>query len=355
MAHINPGLRIAHRGAGSLQIGVGPGGLVVEGLDEREEAFIAMLATGRGAPDPRQEAARAGIGEARAVELLAALEPVLFPTEAGEGSTGIRSERLRPEERRLAALHHRPADTLLGRREHAVVRINGLGRTGAALAQALVAAGVGTMLLQDDAVVRLADVGPGGYRMADIGMPRSAAVRRALLSLDPACQPHIVHAGSAASEDFHLLDLVVHCGHDTVDAATSAALMRRDQPHLLVLHREQDGTVGPLVLPGVGACAECVERHRADADPQWLGVCASLAGGEEPGEDAPSALSLAGAAARAALVFLDGVHAPAALSAVLTLRASDAAWSRTEYTAHPGCGCQFQRQALAMISNTASP
>ncbi|WP_427018700.1 ThiF family adenylyltransferase [Pseudarthrobacter sp. P1] len=353
VVQINPGLRVVRRSAGCMQIGVGPGGLIVEGLSSPEEDFVGALAVGTA--DPLAASTRLGITPERALHLLQMLAPALFAEPSAPPIPGLRGERLAPEERLLRAVHHAPADELLACRGRAVVRITGLGRTGAALAQALVGAGVGTVLLEDDAVVGAADVGPGGYRISDIGMPRSAAVRRQLLGLDPGCQPHVLHSGSEAGSVFHLLDLVVHCGHDTLDPAASAELMRRDQPHLLVLLREQDGTVGPLVLPGATACAECVERHRADADPQWLGLCASLSRSPALGEDAPTALSLAGAAARAALLFLDGGAAPAALSAVLTLRAADGGWSRREYLPHPDCGCQFQRQALAMISSTASP
>jgi len=356
MAIINPGLRVVRRDATTLQLGIGPGGVLVEGLSAADTDFIAALRAGIPDDGVLAAAARLGLPAERAQELCDTLSPMLF-TDQQTRVSGFRGERLLPERLALAALHHRPSPDLMARRERAVVRVIGLGRTGAALVLALVSAGVGTVLLEDDRLVGAADVSPGAYRLADIGMVRSAAARRHLLSVDPGCHPHAVHTDDRGGPDFKRLDLAVLVGHDAVGAAAGARLMGSERPHLYVLLREQDGMVGPLVVPGATACADCVERHRGSGDPQWFTVCEQLvtgSAGSQP-ETAALATALAGTAAAQALLFLDGVNQPSTWSAVMTLHGSDGRWSRQEFGPHPDCGCQFQRQALATISSTASP
>lgn len=334
MTTINPGLRLVRRTATSAQIGVGPGGIVIDGLNEADFAFLAALRGGIPEGAVVERAGRCGVPPERALEICAALSGLLF-TDAELRTEGYRAERLLPETTALLALHHAPSRGYMARREHGVVQVLGLGRTGAALAQVLVGAGVGTVLLEDDRAVTAVDVGPGAFRLSDIGLLRSVAVRRHLLAVDPSCHAHVVHAGGAGGPDPRCLDLAIAVGHDAVGAALSSRLMGSDRAHMFVLVREQDGTVGPLVVPGSTACGECVERHRGSGDAQWLQVCGQLAA--------------------AALVFLDGVNRPSAWSSVLTFHPDDGRWSRREFAPHPACGCQLQRQALETISSTASP
>ncbi|RAN79227.1 hypothetical protein B5P43_14990 [Bacillus sp. SRB_336] len=364
MTTINPGLRMVTRGGGSIQIGVGPGGTIVDGLQPADLRFVEALR--QGVPDGQSLAtARAcGLDEARAKDICASLRGVLVSD--GELRTqGFRAERLRPEHSSLLGLHRGSSRGYMERRERGVVHVIGLGRTGAALALVLASAGVGTVLLEDDGPVSAVDVSPGSFRLADIGLPRSAAVRRHLLALDPRCHAHVVHAGGSGAPDMRCLDLAVVVAHDAVGAETSARFMSTDRPHLVVLVREQDGTVGPLVLPGDTACAECVERQRGANDPLWLRMCEELAKGGGPAqaqgaqhrglEDAALSAALAGTAAAQTLLFLDAVNRPSAWSAVLTFHRDNGRWSREEFTVHPDCGCQLQSHALETIARTASP
>ncbi|MCQ9163115.1 MULTISPECIES: TOMM precursor leader peptide-binding protein [unclassified Arthrobacter] len=366
MTIINPGLRMVARGPGSIQIGVGPGGTIIDGLQPADLLFIQELR--RGIPDGQAMAAAkaCALEAARAAEICASLRGILV-SDGELRMQGFRAERLRPEHSALLGLHHGQSRDYMDRREHGLVHVMGLGRTGAALALVLASAGVGTLLLEDDRTVTAADVSPGSFRLADIGLPRSAAVRRHLLSLDPRCHAHVLHTGGLGSPDMRCLDLAVVVAHDAVGSETAARFMSTDRPHLLVLVREQDGTVGPLVLPGETACAECVERHRGAGDPQWLQVREQLAAGSgpeaaRPGQEPPPGLedaalstALAGTAAAQALLFLDAVNRPSTWSAVLTFHHDNGRWSREEFAVHPECSCQLQRQALETISNTASP
>lgn len=364
MTTINPGLRMVRRGPHGVQIGVGSGGLILDGLLDSELAFVQALR--QGVPDA-QVPARAfalGVEKQRAGEICAVLAGLLF-SDAELHTQGFRAERLQPERSALLGLHQGSCQSFMSRREHGVIHLIGLGRTGATLAAVLVSAGVGTLLLEDDLPVTATDIGPGSFTLSDIGLARSVSVRRHLLRLDPSCQAHIVHDGGAGGPSLRCLDLAVVVGHDAVPAATAARFMAAERPHLLVLVREQDGTVGPLVVPGVTACAECVERHRSVHDALWLEVCNQLAAAPEPSadrrsraellENAALATTLAGTAAAQVLLFLDAVNQPCSWSSVMTFHPNNGRWTQQDFHAHPDCGCQWQSQSLTTIPSTASP
>ncbi|MCZ0993496.1 hypothetical protein O1L44_10795 [Streptomyces noursei] len=72
--------------------------------------------------------------------------------------------------------------------------------------------------------------------------------------------------------------------------------------------------VGPLVVPGVSACAGCDELRRTDAEPAWPRLLAQWRSGRGtpavPACDASLATAVAGLAAIQALAFLDGEPSP---------------------------------------------
>ncbi|MHA7175442.1 ThiF family adenylyltransferase [Arthrobacter sp. Sr24] len=364
MTAVNPALRMVSRGAHSIQIGLGPAGLILEGLQSTDVAFVKALR--RGIPDDTvmSSAVELGVPAARAQEICTMLAPVLCH-DAELSTQGYREERLRPDRTALLGLYLDSARKRLAQRQQNVVHVVGLGRTGATLTGALANAGVGTLLLEDDSPVTASDVSPSAYSKADIGIPRSLALRRHLTALDPLTRIHMVHDGGAGGPSLASLDLGVLVGFDSAAAELTSRFLGTERPHLLVLHREQDGTVGPLVVPGATACADCVERQRSGPDSQWLQddggepsnePSNGPASGHSAGrlEASATSLALAGTAATQALLFLDGVNQPSAWSAVMSFHAGSGRWTEQDFSPHPDCGCQWQNQP-ATISKTASP
>ena len=348
---INPGLRMVEFAAGSVQFGLGAGGLVLDGTGESDRQFLRRLRQGFDASD--LDAVRAGCGlEAdRAALLLAALAPVLVPDTGGERLSGLRADRLAPDARHWSAVYAADGEGLLAARSRCVVQIIGLGRTGAALATALTAAGVGTLLLEDPAVVSPADVGSGAFRITDIGLTRGQAVRRAARQIDPTVACHLLPGETAeqgAAGIFpRVLNLAIYLDRDVADPRVAAALMSRGHPHLSVLVREHDTLIGPLVVPGQTSCLGCVELHRADADPTWPEVVARLtstpgtASARGQAGEVSQSVAAAGLAAIQALLFLDGRNQPGSFSAVLRLESGDGTLTRHDYPPHPDCGCML--------------
>lgn len=364
MTTINPALRMVRRNEQSVQIGMGHGGLILSGLQTADVDFLEALRVGIPDGQVLDVAVALGMSVLRAQEMCTKLAKMLF-TDADLAARGHRSERLFPERSAMLSLYQGPCKTIVERRERSVVHLVGLGRTGAALAAVLAASGVGTFLLEDDAVVTASDVSPGAHRVEDIGVARSLSVRRHLRRVDPAVQAHVMHDGGIGGPSVASLDLAVVVGHDAVPARTAARFLAAEKPQLFVLLREQDGTLGPLVVPGETACSDCVEWHRSSRDPQWREICQKLSTPVEPWpahkprherqETLALATVLAGAAATHALLFLDGINRPSSWSAVLSFHPDTGQWTQQEYPTHPQCGCQWQDQPCATISSTASP
>jgi hypothetical protein len=93
------------------------------------------------------------------------------------------------------------------------------------------------------------------------------------------------------------------------DPAAAEELVRGGQPHLYAGVVEATGFVGPLVLPGATACAECLMLGRSEREPTWPLVVAQWRSARRsavPACDVALAMVVAGAAASYALSFLDG-------------------------------------------------
>ncbi|WP_146361394.1 ThiF family adenylyltransferase [Arthrobacter yangruifuii] len=356
---INPGIHVLEVSPGARQLGIGPGSLLLRNLQDADAAFLAVLR--QGVPDGTEQEAAAGLSlpPERAASLLQVLDPLLVPHDGtADPIPSLRSERLFPDSQRLSSAYRVNGEESIRRRATAAVSVDGLGRAGALLARTLASAGIGTLMLADPAVVSPADVG-AAYAMTDIGMNRAAAVKRHLFRVDPTVQVLTVSAVRGGQVPASV-DLAV-----TVRAVGSIASERQQEqadgsvPRLIVTAQEAGWDIGPLVVPGLTPCLECLDRHRADTDPGWYAAAGALGQRQEQasassassaapsgpeGEELSGSVIAAGAAAMAALVFLDGINQPAVLSAVLQLRTSDGYPQLKKLDYHPACGCRLQRR-----------
>ncbi|MER1996579.1 MAG: ThiF family adenylyltransferase [Arthrobacter sp.] len=348
---INPGIYVLDLGTDRRQFGLGEGALLLAGLTAADLSFIGALRGG--IPDGGELAAggAAGLDSRRVEQLLQALSPVLL---AHPGSRPLlpplREERLRPDGERLSAVYGRDALAALALRGGAVVEVLGLGRCGALAARILAAAGVGTVLLGDAAVVSPSDVGPA-YALTDIGMPRYQAVKRQLYRIDPTVRvlqvPWPADPMKAAAVDLAIL------ASEQPAPLRSLPGEKLERPHLAVSVQQYGYQVGPLVVPGSTPCLGCLDRHRGDADPGWYAPAAAPVSADAApppgpgGEETASAAFAAAAAAGQALSFLDGAAQPVTWSAVLQLRAADGHVGLEPLAFHPECGCRLQSAEAA--------
>ncbi len=338
---IRPGLYRLWRAPGRLQIGLDARlGTVVDGLTAQDEYLISLLDGSLGLKGLLQRARRLGMPAARVHELLDVLREadLIVPRrtttqELGRLDDDAR-ELLEPDARTLAITY--PVgdgwDVVLGRRERSVAVV-GAGRTGLALACNLARAGVGTVLLDDDTHVGVADLAPGGYRAEDLGRRRD----RAAAGLLAECWPHVrTHVA-----DRHRPDLLVLVGHGGVDPRRTETLMREDVPHLAVVLREQSAVIGPLVRPGSSACLRCLDLHRRDRDPEWPRLVPQLPGVAQDAEETALAALASSLATAQALAHLDGRVTPACLDATIETCLPDGLVAVRPWSTHPECGCTW--------------
>lgn len=115
--------------------------------------------------------------------------------------------------------------------------------------------------------------------------------------------------------------------------------LRRDVPHLAVVHEGGAVRLGPFVEPGAGGCLRCIELHRRDADASWPVIAAQLAvTSAQPLEPAVLALVAAHAAALVDERIRRGATALAEASVSVSLAPRLPESER--HAPHPECGCR---------------
>lgn len=215
------------------------------------------------------------------------------------------------------------------------VGIIGLGPTGLTLAAGLAAAGVGTLILNDDAPVRSVDVGAAGYRWSDVGMPRTLAAARVI---------HDVAPGIATTDNGTDPDLVISVDQDVPDLVRAATLLVHGIRHLSIVVGFSQIVVGPLTQT-TGPCLHCVYLHQSDDDPRWPQVVdATQAQPERPqrAESGPVSGVAGNLAAAWVLGELDGRKQSDGTA--WKIPATDAIPRSWIWPIHPHCGCTHLRK-----------
>ena len=304
---LRAGLPVLRRGADEVQLGTDPR-WAVRLTHLRPGEVEALLVLGPTTDEPRLAALVADLALAGLV--VADDTPDAQPEDLAQGL-------LRPDDDPAARRRRRGA---------ACVGVVGLGPTGLGVALGLAAAGVGTVLLDDERPVRPGDVGAAGYRWSDSGRPREPVAARLLHDVAPA-----VDTDGPATPSV----LVVVEGA-AADPARGERLVSLGVTHLSVVVREADTVVGPLVVPGAGPCLRCLDLHRADLDPAWPLLLSQLVG-TQPAEPGPVAAVAAGLAVAATLAVVDGTPPPVGRTWEVGL--PDAVPRERTWTTHARCGC----------------
>ena len=331
---LKPGVRRVWRGAHILQLGHSAEHAVL--IDSDDDAVWALLTSLDGQHTLGDLLAVTGLPPHDVAALLAQLTDAGLLDDAALSSRPLagvskgRRAQLQPEHDAAVWAASDPGGgaRAFQQRRAASVEVRGLGRIGASLALLLHAAGVGTLLLHDDALVTETDVAPGSHRLVDVSRARQDALR-----------DRIPAGRRAASQrpDLVVLADAAHRDHRTV----AEILVRADQPHLLVDVIEGVGHVGPLVLPGVSSCIRCSDLHRADRDALWPTVAAQLV---DTPRETPSAVmtsAVASLAVSSILQFL-GEHSCAVVDGELVVSPPDHLTRRRHLPPHPSCGCAWR-------------
>ncbi|MFI1679628.1 ThiF family adenylyltransferase [Streptomyces sp. NPDC020607] len=355
---LKPALRRGWRDLSTVQFGVAPAHALVLGpMDTATSSFLTLLDGTRGVPLLREEGRRMGLPDGHVDRLLGELSRAgLLDDSTGGGPAadalrerGESLDRLRGDVASLSLLSPEPGDAIakVAARRTVRVRVQGAGRVGAVVASLLAGAGVGRVEVRDGGQVRPWDVAPGGLPAESVGERRDTAARRMVRQAVPGRPPRQSRPSRQAAErEGADLSLVIIAPRDGLDAyapspAATEELLASGTPHLYAGVLEGTGVVGPLVLPGTTACAECLFRQRAERDPTWPRMLAQWRSGHSrhvPACDLALSTSVAGLAAGHALTFLDG--GPSACAGVrYTASVPGFEWLSSPIWPHPSCSC----------------
>ncbi|MEV0257552.1 TOMM precursor leader peptide-binding protein [Streptomyces sp. NPDC050732] len=350
---LKPALRRGWRDLSNVQFGVAPAHALVLGpMDTATSSFLTLLDGTRGVPLLREEARRMGLPDGHVHRLLGELSRAGLlddSTGGGPAADALRArgevmDRLRADLASLSLLSSEPGDAMAkaAARRAMRVRVQGAGRVGAVVASVLAGAGVGRVDVLDGGHVQPWDVAPGGLPAESVGERRDTTARRIVRQSAPGRPPR----RSAEPEGAAGLSLVIIAPRDGLDAyapapAAAEELLASGTPHLYAGVIEGTGVVGPLVLPGTTACAECLFRQRADRDPTWPRMLAQWRSGparQVPACDLALSTSVAGLAAGRALAFLDsGSSAGAGVRWMASVPGFE--WHSSPIWPHPSCSC----------------
>nr|WP_234527634.1 TOMM precursor leader peptide-binding protein [Streptomyces sp. MH191]MCF0100901.1 hypothetical protein [Streptomyces sp. MH191] len=323
---VKPALRRGWRDLNTVQFGMAPAHAMVVGpVDTATGSLLGLLDGTRGLPLLRDEGRRMGLPDGHVDTLVERLSASGLLDDAKGGGPEAADLRERKEV---------------------------LDRLRPDLASLLAGAGVGEVDVRDIGRVEPWDVAPGGFPAESVGERRDEAARRAVRRAAPDRPPGRRAAGSPGEGCADPgLDLVVLAPRDGLavhapDPAAVEPLLASGTPHLYAGVVEGTGVVGPLVVPGETACADCLDRHRRDRDETWPRLVAQWRSGRpRPGQacDLALASAVASLAAGHALTFLDG-ETPASAGARWEAAVPRFDWHARPVWAHPGCPCGAARK-----------
>ncbi|WP_198540042.1 TOMM precursor leader peptide-binding protein [Streptomyces sp. CT34] len=367
---LKPALRRGWRDRETVRFGVAPAHAVVVGpVDIATGSFIELIDGTRTMRQLVEEGASLDVTPERArgvVDRLGAAGLLEAPTAGGPAADAVRADgpafaRLRPDLASLSVRHREAGGPLgrMGARRTVRVKVKGAGRVGAQIAALLAASGIGRVDVVDGGTVEPWDVVPGGPSAGQVGERRDAAARRLVRESSPwSRRPR--PAGPVTESGEPGISLVVIAPRDGLgayapDPVRAEPLLTAGIPHLYVGVVEGTGVVGPLVVPGVSACAGCDELRRTDAEPAWPRLLAQWRSGRGspamPACDAALATAVAGLASVQATTFLDG-EPPPCTGARMELPLPCASVRTVRIAPHPDCGCgaaAAQRTADASV------
>lgn len=315
----DPGLRLAphavvlRRSTTELQIGVGPSVVVPVGYDR----VVRALADGASPEHLRHLASADDLRPAAVADLLAALDD--------------------------ARLLQSPSP-VAGR----AVRVVGAGPLASRTADALAAAGFGT--------VYLAEL-PGRTPPDEPGRPRRTGRRRheqadraervellatALAAAHPATRVRRTRHFAQPEGDAVTVTVVVADGPEP-DRLVPDVLREQGAAHLLVRCTGDEAVVGPLVVPGATSCVRCADLAQRDADPRWPWLLEQLV--RLPVEPTPTLLGWAAVTAAVQALAFAGCGRAETLGHTLELGGAEHALRLRAWPAHAECPCRWDDTA----------
>ncbi|MCT2007516.1 hypothetical protein M3C74_05340 [Micrococcus lylae] len=262
---IDPTVSTVQVGPGQVQVGNGPRAVVVDVRPRGVRTLLAELSAGTvaGRGSAAALARRCGMEETELALVLEGLAPVLVEGAGADVAADPGADSAADpgaDGRRDSGGNETQVAPAPSRALPDAVHVDGLGPTGAAVADLLAAAGVGRFGLTDQRPVRAEELGHG-LVTADVGRPRNEALAQRLGDRGVAavaCHP----AGRRA---IGAVTVTVAAG--AWDADRLARAQAGGHIVLPVVLRDEDTLVGPWCAPDVPGCPLCWERWAGQEDP----------------------------------------------------------------------------------------
>lgn len=299
---------VVRRGAHEIQVGVGPGAVLVRvpagaAGPAGATALLGLLTDLGGGRPLSSIAVSAGVDVAFAERVVRAL-----------GRAGLLVE---------------PSTALSGR----TIKIIGAGRLGSRLTELLADEQPAALLLADDD-----PADPGVHPRCRPGSSNAQALAARLDEVRRVDRVVVQVLTHWTKPDGTAADLtVVATDAPECDRAVTDTLLRDDQPHLLLRGRDDGVVVGPYVHPGHSSCVRCGDLHRRDRDPGWPRVLHELR--RTGGRPAPLVADWAATTAAVQVLAWAAGSAPEVWGATLELSARDWLTRWRAWPMHPHCGC----------------
>ena len=169
------------------------------------------------------------------------------------------------------SLFRRIGEPALQAMDRSTVLLLGCGAIGSRVAELLIEAGLGHIVLADKDVIRAGNVCRHALGLDQLGQPKAEALRQHLIQKNPFAVIES-HCGDILSADEWLrratngADLVVSCiGSDAVETWVNVCSMHRSKPTFFC-RVYAHSTVGEILLarPGV-CCFQCVSEYLGDS------------------------------------------------------------------------------------------
>ena len=337
---LRPGVRVWWRRVDAVQLGIGEHSQLITGLPVGSATLFRLLDGTRELADIATTVfAATGLAPERVAHIVTSLVDLGVLYDAGalprlDGLPLYTRDRLRSEA--LSWVEGTDPAHALDRRRAAQVRVLSCDPTTVATAALLAASGVGHFAVSsapdESELVQADDILPGGLSSDVLGTPRVSAVRQALAQLGAETRAQKVRPDA----NIALLSFQEY--------ATTTGFAAPEIPYVTTSVSGRSAVVGPLVIPGITACAVCESMSREDRD-------AALVHDDTEGLQPPIGLAAAAVtavqlaavhAAVAVLEFLDqsnGARLPALAGHVLHIDVPGPTLQLSVVRPHPRCGC----------------
>ena len=312
---LNSNHQVVWRDPNTMQIGLDHRKVVLSEVSAGQEKFIDALYFGL-APNQLEAVARQSkLPLEQAQDLVTQLDGLLerdvnpvrkAGPAAGQPNPGpINVDSAFAEIVRASLRHSSNGRAVLLERGRRAVHIDVLDGTGVLLAQALVAAGVGTIVSHDPQVVTQFDVGANAYPQGLIGHARIDALRLMLEAGAPGCR--VVAGGKLRQAQLDAVDAAVVVGQQVIEPKRYGRWLNRGVSHLGIRYEANFVEVSPLIVAGVTPCLHCQQLWIQEADAQWAVMSSQLQTSEVRFDAGTNRLFACGLAAQTLLAGLDAV------------------------------------------------